>query len=268
MPRAAREKSNECMYHIMSRSISEVDLFQCDGDKSYYLSLIERFTSKYKCIVHGYCLMDNHIHLFINPLGFDISVFMHCLNSAYVSYFNRTYKRHGHLFQGRFASTIVDSDEYALTLSAYIHNNPKDVEGYNGKEHTYPYSSYGIYLGLRKDPYHLVDAAFILGQFSTDPQKASEKYHQFTTAMRDTGICNKVDEDITAAYVKNEYRSEKKSIARDVPPEKLVKRILEVMEGETQESLKNKYNRKSGKLRAFVTYAMRVLCGYSFRQIC
>jgi putative transposase len=153
-------------------------------------------------------------------------------------------------------------------LSAYIHNNPKDIEGYNGKKHLYRYSSYGIYLGLRKDPYNLIDTSFILEQFSSDPQKAMEKYQQFTTTMRDTGICNKVDEDIMAAYTKNEYRSEKKSIARDVQPDTLVSSILEVMEVETQESLKNKYSRKSSKLRAFVVYAMRVLCGYNFRQIC
>ena len=122
VPRAAREKSSESIYYVMARSISEINLFQSDEDKDYYLSLIRRYKEKCKCNIYAFCLVDNHIHLFINPKGYDISVFMHCLNSVYVSYFNRKYKHHGHLFKWRFASTIVDSDAYTLSLSAYIHN--------------------------------------------------------------------------------------------------------------------------------------------------
>ena len=268
MPRAAREKSSESIYHVMSRSISEVDLFQCDEDKDYYLTLIKRYKAKHKCSIYAFCLMDNHTHLFINPKGFDISTFMHCLNSAYVSYFNRKYKRHGYLFQGRFVSTIVDSDTYAVSLSAYIHNNPKDIEGYNDREHLYPYSSYGIYLGIRKDLNYIVDKEFILEQFSLMPEKAISLYHKFTTDMRDTGVWNKIDKDIVTAYVKNEYRSEKKFIVRDLQPDVLVKRILDALGNENSESIKNKYGRKSSNIRAFITYTMRILCGYKFRQVC
>ena len=268
MPRTSKIKSAEAMYHIMARSISEIDLFKYDEDKEYYISLIKKYSDKHKCSIYAYNIMDNHMHLFINPRGFDISVFMHCLNSAYVAYFNRKYNRHGHLFQGRFASTIVDSDVYALTLSAYIHNNPKDIEGYNGREHTYPYSSYGIYLGIRKDYHNLVEKDFVLEQFSADAKKAAVQYHKFAVSMNETGIWNKVDKDIVLAYTKNEYRSEKKSIARDLKPEAVIQKVFEVIEDETRESLKNKYSRKSVNIRAFVTYAMRVLCGYNFRQIC
>jgi putative transposase len=90
------------------------------------------------------------------------------LNSAYVSYFNRRYNRHGHLFQGRFASTIVDNDSYGITLSAYIHNNAKDLPGYAGREEMYRYSSYDIYTGIRKDTDDLVDIDDILKLFSDD----------------------------------------------------------------------------------------------------
>ncbi|MDH7565318.1 MAG: transposase, partial [Clostridiales bacterium] len=137
MPRAARKKSGGSMYHVMSRSISEIDLFRCDEDKAYYLTLLKRYTEKYYCKIYAYCLMNSHVHLYINPCGFDISSFMLSLNTAYVTYYNRRYQRHGHLFQGRFASTIVDNDTYSLTLSAYIHNNAKDLPDYAGKEELY-----------------------------------------------------------------------------------------------------------------------------------
>ena len=269
MPRVARRKSSESMYHVMCRSISEIDLYQSDDDKEYYISLIKKYTDKYKCSVYAYCMMSNHMHLFINPHGFDISTFMHCLNNAYVRYFNRKYERHGHLFQGRFASTIVDSDLYAFTLSAYIHNNSKDISGFAGKEHTYKYSSYGIYLGIARDIYDLVDKKFIMDQFSINSQKAVEKYREFVATMKDTGVWNKVDSDIVEAYVKNEYRDEKKVIARDLEPKELIGKLIDVFDGEIEEGdIRNKFNRKSAKYRAFVAYVIRILCGYSYKGIC
>ena len=116
MPRKAREKSPESVYHIMCRSESEFLLFRDDEDKDYYLDLIKRYTDKYKCSLYAYCLMDNHLHLHLDPKGFDVSKFMHSLNTAYVRYYNKKYQRHGHVFQERFQSKILLTDEYNLIL--------------------------------------------------------------------------------------------------------------------------------------------------------
>ena len=269
MPRVARKKSSESIYHIMARSISEIDLFQCDEDKYYYISLVKRYVEKFKCSVYSYCMMSNHMHLFIDPKGTDISLFMLSLNTAYVSYYNRKYKRIGHLFQGRFASILVDSDLYAMTLSAYIHNNSKDIEGYSGKEYTYQYSSYGFYLGIRNDEFDLIDKGFVLEHFSKDPEKAAKKYLEFVSMMKDTGIWNKVDKEIIEAYVGNEYKSQKTTIKRDNNPSVMLQRIVAAL-GNCKDSgdLKNKYSRQSSKFRAFVTYVLRILCGFSYKQIC
>ncbi|MCX8132324.1 MAG: transposase [Clostridia bacterium] len=268
MPRVARKKSPECSYHIMCRSISEIDLFQDNDDKKYYLSLLKRYSDKYKCSIFAFCLMINHVHLFINPKGFDISTFMHSLNSAYVVYFNRKYKRHGHLFQGRFASTIVDNNVYALTLSAYIHNNAKDIEGYAGREEDYAYSSYGIYTGKRKDAYGIINTTMVLELFSKDRKVAVNKYYNFVKSMKDTGIMKEVDESIWNAYVENEYRSEKKYIARDIKPETVVKKVCSILGENISAGLRAKYNNEMTDIRAFVTYIMRVLCGHTYKEIC
>ncbi len=62
--------------------------------------------------------MDSHLHLHLDPRGYDISKFMHCVNTAYVRYYNKKYKGHGHVFQSRFESRILDTDEYNLTVSS------------------------------------------------------------------------------------------------------------------------------------------------------
>ena len=240
MPRVARKKSEESMYHVMSRSISEIDLFQSDEDKSYYLDLLKRYKEKFHLKIYAYCLMNNHVHIYINPCGYDISNLMSCLNTAYVVYYNKRYNRHGHLFQGRFASKIVHNNTYSLTLAAYINNNAKDIPGYDGKEELYRYSSYGIYTGHRADSDDLVDVDFLLKQFSDDKKIAREKFRIFTETMKDTGIIKEVDENITRAYTQNEYRSEKHNIVRHEEPEKLIEKIGELLGENIIEKLKNK----------------------------
>ena len=268
MPRAARKKSDESMYHIMCRSISEVNLFQCDEDKDYYLSLLKRYIKKYHCRIYAYCLMGNHVHIYIDPCGFDISSFMRSLNCAYVSYFNRKYKRRGPLFQGRFASKIVHNDTYSLTLSSYIHNNPKDMPGYENREEEYRYSSYGVYTGYRKDVDGIVDTDYILKLFAKDKRTAQQKYRLFTESMRDTGIIQEVDEEIMRAYTENEYRSEKSYIVRDRAPDKLRKKVGKSLGEPYPETVWRKYSRQASSFRAFVVYVMRILCGYSYKRIC
>jgi REP element-mobilizing transposase RayT len=268
MPRVARKKSSESIYHIMCRSISEIKLFQNDDDKQYYINLMKRYCDKYHASIYAYCIMDNHVHIFLNPMGIDVSTFMHCLNSAYVSYFNRRYKRNGHLFQGRFASSIVTGDAYSLTLSAYIHNNSKDIPSYNGREEEYPYSSYGIYTGLRQDKEGLIDTTFILRQFSSDETKAREKYRTFVEIMREAGIVKEIDAEILRQYTQNEYRSEKKFIIREKSPDKVIEKICAFFGENQQHSIRAKYRRETSSLRAFTVYIMRVLCGCTYKKIC
>lgn len=268
MPRGPRVKSEESMYHVMSRSISERDLFPCDEDKEHYLYLLKRYTEKYNCRIYAYALMDNHVHFFINPRGYDISSFMRGLNTAYVRYFNTKYNRRGGLFQGRFASTIVDNDTYCLTLSAYIHNNAKDLPGYADKEEFYRYSSYGVYTGAQKDTKGIVDAGFILQQFSNDRTTARQKYRAFVQSMKETGIMKEVDDNIIRAYTENVYYSGKQFIVRYRIPEELIRKISELLGEELPERLRIKHSRQTSGIRAFATYVMRTLCGYTYKELC
>ena len=253
---------------MMSRSISEISLFQSDEDKHYYLMLLKRYIDKFQCKIYAYCLMSNHVHLYINTCGFDISTFMLCLHTAYVTYYNKRYKRHGHLFQGRFASTVVDNDTYSITLSAYIHNNAKDLPGYEGREELYRYSSYGIYTGQRRDTDRIVDTGFLLKLFSNNVDTARQKYWAFTQSMWDTGIMKEINENIVNAYTENEYKSEKQHIVRYRAPDEIIEKIGEILKERLPERLRTKYSRETSDIRAFTTYVMRVLGGYTYKKVC
>ncbi|MCX7710792.1 MAG: transposase [Clostridia bacterium] len=268
MPRKAREKSAESIYHVMCRSVSEYLLFRDDDDKAYYLGLLKRYTERYKCSIYAYCLMDNHLHIHLDPNGFDVSKFMHCTNVAYVRYYNRKYNRHGPVFQERFESRILDSDEYNLTVSAYIHNNPKDMEGFAGREEQYQFSSYGVYLGIRKDYFGIVDLSFVMDLFNTHDVKAfAQKYKEFANHHRDLWTTAAIDKKISSA-VANEYRSGRRIILRDNHPAKLISYISNRLMVSNMGSLMLKTKKRLMEYRALCAYSMRVLCGMSYQEIC
>jgi len=110
----------------------------------------------------AYCLNPNHYHFILKQLrDGGIKNFMQKLSTSYTNYFNVKYKRSGALFQGRYKSAHIDSNEYLLYLSAYVNKN-NFIHGYN-KDDSWPYSSLPDYLGKRNGK--LVNKEIILGQF-------------------------------------------------------------------------------------------------------
>jgi len=268
MPRRAREKNAESIYHVMCRSVSEYQLFRDEEDKAYYLGLLKRYKDRYECRIYAYCLMDNHLHLQLDPRGFDISRFMHSVNVAYVRYYNRKYQRHGPVFQDRFESRILDSDGYNLTVSAYIHNNSKDIQGYAGKEEEYPYSSYGIYTGRRKDYAGIIDTSFIMGIFNTrDKERFAQRYREFAKHQRDIGTTAKEARRLSRA-IENEYISGRRIIQRELKPSMVVCYISGKLMINRRGSLMLKAKKRLMEYRAICAYTMRVLCGMTYRGIC
>lgn len=266
MPRRARKKHNEAIYHIMCRSSSEILLFRSDDDKQYFLGLLKRYSEKHKCSVYAYCLMDNHLHFHFDPKGYDISKFMHDLNTAYVRYYNKTYKRHGSVFQGRFESRIVDNDNYNFALSAYIHNNPQDIESFQGKEENYKYSPYGIYLGLQEDTLKLVDKSFMMGLFKQKDQEVfRRKDKEFVSHQRDVGEFEKLKKEMSDLK-EYEYTSGRTVIVRDLSPAKVISYISGKLLG--NEKMQVRSRKKLHEFRAFTAYVLKVLCGMKYKEIC
>ena len=89
--------------------------------------------------------MSNHYHLLIEITHENLSKFMRQLNMNYAIYFNKKYKRSGHLWQGRFQSWYVTDEAYLYTLMLYIEQNPLKAKMVKSLEE-YPYSSYRYFM--------------------------------------------------------------------------------------------------------------------------
>jgi REP element-mobilizing transposase RayT len=268
MPRSARVKNIECAYHVMCRSTSEILLFRDDQDKTYYLELLKRYLDKFKCLLYSYCLMDNHLHLLLDLQGFDISKFMHCTNTAYVKYYNKKYERHGPVFQDRFLSKVIDSDEFLLAVSAYVHKNPKDL-GYKGKEQQYYYSSYGVYLGIREDTLGIVDTSFIMSLFTKQNiNRFTRIYYEYVSRQKDVGSINEINK-VLDILPENTYISGRRIILREIPASKVISYISDrFMIHNPAAGVMTKSKRKLSKFREFTAYVLRVLSGLDYRAIC
>jgi putative transposase len=267
MPRIARKKLEGAIYHIMARSISEVDLFRTDEDKKEYMLLIKEYQKVYDFKVYTYCLMDNHLHLIVDSNGADISKIMQCINFKYARYFNSVHKRHGHLFQDRFKSKIVSNNRYLIALSAYIHNNPLDVNGYENNPERYHYSSLAIYMGSRKDEFNIVDKEFILNILNRDKNTAKKRYVELVLKTNTLTIDDITKEETEFEEEKSEYRSERKILVRDFNIDDVVKFVAEKFNIE-KSLIYLKYHKETKHIRCILVLLLRNLCNASGKDIC
>ena len=182
MPRQARKHSESGIYHLILRGINKQVIFEDDEDRERFIWCLRYYKELSQYKVYGYCLMNNHIHLLIKEGKEPIGRSMKRIGVSYVSWFNRKYERCGHLFQDRFKSEAVESDEYFLTVLRYIHQNPMKM----GKTVTYQWSSYAEYLGENR----LVDTGFALGIISPESEKAIRRFKNYMNekAAEDIGM--------------------------------------------------------------------------------
>lgn len=178
MPRKQRIKSNSGYYHIMLRGNEKKDIFYSDEDKLRFLETIYEKKLGNRFFLHAFCLMNNHIHLMLSEGTEDVSRVMKRITVSYVHYFNKKYKRVGHLFQDRFRSEVVDQESYILALVRYIHQNPVKA-GIVKKPSDYRWSSYNCYLDENNRFAKMLDIDVVLGLFSEDRKAAVKKFEEY-----------------------------------------------------------------------------------------
>ena len=89
--------------HLIQRGNNRQAIFAYEEDMQAYVGGLKTYSKKYKVSVHAWVLMTNHVHLLCTPSSVSgISKMMHSLGRMYVTYFNRSHKRTGTLWEGRF----------------------------------------------------------------------------------------------------------------------------------------------------------------------
>ena len=151
MPRQPRLVIVGYPHHIILRGNNRSAIFYNDKDKRFFIKYLKEAKEKTGSKIYAYCLMGNHVHLLIEPSTEDgLADMMQLAGIRYAQYINRTYKRTGTLWEGRFKSSVVSNDEYLLTCGKYIELNPVRAKIVKNPQ-DYFWSSFGVRAGERID---------------------------------------------------------------------------------------------------------------------
>lgn len=98
---------------ILSRGEITARFFYCEADYSFYLQKLREASERYSVRVHAFVLMTNYVHLLVTPSDAEgVPRMMQSLGRCCVRYVNITYRRTGTLWEGRYRSCLVSSDDY------------------------------------------------------------------------------------------------------------------------------------------------------------
>ena len=161
MPREARKISRSNIYHVILRGINRQDIFEDDGDRHYFMTVMQHYKGISDFRLHAFCLMTNHVHLLMEPKGEPLGQVFRRVGVRYVSWYNRKYERTGHLFQDRFRSENVESDAYFRTVLRYILQNPMKA-GLERSPGSWRWSSF---LAYQKGTGSITDTQYALNVF-------------------------------------------------------------------------------------------------------
>ncbi len=113
-----------CPHHVTQRGNRHERVFFEEGDYALYKDLLSEAANKADTEIWCYCLMPNHVHLIATPSDEDgLRRTFADAHRRYTAYINTRKRTTGHLWQGRFASVVMDEEHLAHAVR-YIIQNP------------------------------------------------------------------------------------------------------------------------------------------------
>ena len=150
-----RIQDSEYVHHVVCSGNNDQDIFIGKDDYLKYITLLEEARREYPLRVYNFCLLNNHLHLLVEPMAEgSLSKVMQLVTKRYALYFNKKYNRKGHVFQGRFKSFLLQEQPYFFASCRYI-----DFDAVNLKKATdpkeYPWAGYAHLAAGKASPIKL-----------------------------------------------------------------------------------------------------------------
>jgi len=135
-------------HHVTARGNNKLPIYADDEDRHGFLRILSAACKRGGCDLVAYCLMTNHVHLTLLDHHGNLSDVLRHVKGVYAQRFNQRHGRTGHLFEGRFWNSLLETDSYLAVAVEYVHRNPVEA-GLVSRPEDYCWSSYQEYLGLR-----------------------------------------------------------------------------------------------------------------------
>ncbi|MBH3424641.1 MULTISPECIES: REP-associated tyrosine transposase [Pseudomonas] len=179
MPRMGRVVLPNYPHHIVQRGHNRQVVFASPEDYQRYIGDLRELKEAFGVKVYAYCLMTNHIHLLVTPTesAAGLGQLMKALAARATRYRNRIERRTGTLWEGRYKSSVVQSERYLLACCRYIELNPVRAD-IVASAADYPWSSYNARVGCSPDNDWLdIDDCFdVLGDTKQDRQESYKSF--------------------------------------------------------------------------------------------
>ena len=179
MPRGPRLDAPGVLHHVMVRGIERRAIFRDDRDRGDFVARVAALAAAHAWSVVAWALLPNHAHLLVRTGQHPLAAAMRSLLTGYAGGFNRRHRRHGHLFQNRYKSIVVEAETYFLELTRYIHLNPlrAGVVPDLASLARYRWTGHSAVLGRVPRPWQATGA--VLGHFGTKVGPARIQYRAF-----------------------------------------------------------------------------------------
>jgi len=222
MARKPRVHFDGALYHVMRRGNQGQSIFRDDRDRKRYLEFLKESQERFGYRLYAYVLMGNHVHHVIQIGQRPLAQVMQNILFRYTRYWNRRYKKTGHLFQGRYKAILCDKESYLLELIRYLHLNPvrSKIVGDPGQ---YVWSSHRAYLKGDGKSWTAVDE--VLPQWGKSRAQAVLGYRRFVRDGLNHGHRDDLYEVVDQRYLGDEAFVEK---VEQREPENEAPQIVEI----------------------------------------
>lgn len=193
-----KDYAHDSFYHVTNKGVDGRKIFQDESDYEFFIGLLKRYLTPHKLKdnygrpirsfydtveMQTYSLIPSSFHLvlFVNGEGRQLSEFIRSVCTAYTTYFNKKYKRSGHLFKGPYKALRLEDNETVVGVSRYVHRKHKDYL-------TWPHSSISYFIGDAKSDWVRPDKLYSFYEWGT-----------YESYLNDTDGFNAVKQDIKRA---------------------------------------------------------------------
>ncbi len=176
MGRAARVNLIDGLYHLTSRGVRRLAIYEDGVDYRRFQGFFRELAGELGWVCHAFCLMPNHYHLLVETRLPNLSAGMQRLNWRYAVRFNWRHGYTGHLFESRFNSELVETEAHFLETARYIVLNPVRA-GLCAQPGEWPFSSYRRTLVPSEEEF--VESSRLHGSFGADLTTARSRYEAF-----------------------------------------------------------------------------------------
>lgn len=179
MPRQARLDAPGTLHHVIVRGIERREIVDDDKDRKHFVDRMGALGLETDTAIYAWALLTNHAHILLRSGPLGLSKYMKRLLTGYAVFYNRRHRRHGHLFQNRYKSIVVEEDSYFQELVRYIHLNPLRAQMIDSfaKLDRYRWCGHSVILGRSNNDWQ--DRKYVLKWFGKKIGEAKRSYRQF-----------------------------------------------------------------------------------------